>query len=129
MKKIEAVIQPHKLEDVREALKSIGIPAMSITEVRGHGRQNGHEDIHHLRTQYDLDVLPKVKVEMVVPDARGEEVISIPSPRRPAREGSATATSLFSKSQRRSASATTSEGTARSNPIYRSCRALLGHHR
>ena len=75
MKKIEAVIQPHKLDDVKQALKGIGIDGMTITEVRGHGRQKGHKEIYRGQ-EYEVDLLPKVKVEMVVPSARSEEVIS-----------------------------------------------------
>jgi nitrogen regulatory protein P-II 1 len=75
MKKIEAIIQPHKLEDVKEALKAIGIDGMTITEVRGHGRQKGHKEIYR-GMEYQVDLLPKVKVEMVVPAGRADEVIS-----------------------------------------------------
>jgi nitrogen regulatory protein P-II 1 len=75
MKKIEAIIQPHKLEEVKEALKNIGIDGMTITEVRGHGRQKGHKEVYR-GMEYQVDLLPKVKVEMVVPDARSEEVIT-----------------------------------------------------
>jgi nitrogen regulatory protein P-II 1 len=74
MKKIEAIIQPHKLEDVREALKAIGIDGMTIAEVRGHGRQKGHKEVYR-GMEYHVDLLPKVKVEMVVPDSRAEEVV------------------------------------------------------
>jgi nitrogen regulatory protein P-II 1 len=74
MKKIEAIIQPFKMEDVKEALKGIGVDGMTITEVRGHGRQKGHKEIYRGQ-EYQVDLLPKVKVEMVVPDARVEEVI------------------------------------------------------
>ena len=74
MKKIEAVIQPHKLEEVKEALKAIGIDGMTITEVRGHGRQKGHKEIYR-GMEYQVDLLPKIKVEMVIPEARYEEVI------------------------------------------------------
>jgi nitrogen regulatory protein P-II 1 len=74
MKKIEAVIQPFKLEEVKEALKSIGIDGMTITEVRGHGRQKGHKEVYRGQ-EYNVDLLPKVKVELVVPSARSEEVI------------------------------------------------------
>lgn len=74
MKKIEAIIQPHKLEDVKEALKKIGVDGMTISEVRGHGRQKGHKEIYR-GMEYQVDLLPKVKVEMVVPDARADEVI------------------------------------------------------
>jgi nitrogen regulatory protein P-II 1 len=75
MKKIEAIIQPFKLEEVKEALKAIGIDGMTITEVRGHGRQKGHKEVYRGQ-EYNVDLLPKVKVEMVVPLARYEEVIS-----------------------------------------------------
>ena len=74
MKKIEAIIQPHKLEDVKEALKAIGVDGMTITEVRGHGRQKGHKEVYR-GMEYQVDLLPKVKVEMVIADARAEEVI------------------------------------------------------
>ncbi len=74
MKKIEAVIQPHKIEEVKEALKSIGVDGMTITEVRGHGRQKGHKEVYR-GMEYQVDLLPKVKIEMVVADGRVEEVI------------------------------------------------------
>jgi nitrogen regulatory protein P-II 1 len=76
MKKIEAIIQPHKLEDVKEALKGIGIDGMTISEVRGHGRQKGHKEVYR-GMEYQVDLLPKVKVEMVVSDERSAEVIQI----------------------------------------------------
>ena len=74
MKKIEAIIQPHKLEDVKEALKGIGIDGMTISEVRGHGRQKGHKEVYR-GMEYQVDLLPKVKIEMVIPDERSGEVI------------------------------------------------------
>jgi nitrogen regulatory protein P-II 1 len=74
MKKIEAVIQPHKLEDVKEAIKAIGIDGMTVSEVRGHGRQKGHKEVYR-GMEYQVDLLPKIKIEMVVPDARADEVI------------------------------------------------------
>jgi nitrogen regulatory protein P-II 1 len=74
MKRIEAIIQPHKLEDVKEALKGIGIDGMTITEVRGHGRQKGHKEVYR-GMEYQVDLLPKVKIEMVITDARQEEVV------------------------------------------------------
>src|SRR5579862_764321 len=74
MKRIEAIIQPHKLEDVKEALKGIGVDGMTITEVRGHGRQKGHKEVYR-GMEYQVDLLPKVKLEMVVADQRQEEVI------------------------------------------------------
>jgi nitrogen regulatory protein P-II 1 len=73
MKKIEAIIQPFKLDDVKEALKGIGVDGLTITEVRGHGRQKGHKEVYR-GMEYDVDLLPKVKVETVVPDARLEEI-------------------------------------------------------
>jgi nitrogen regulatory protein P-II 1 len=74
MKKLEAIIQPFKLDDVKEALKGIGIDGMTISEVRGHGRQKGHKEVYRGQ-EYNVDLLPKVKLEMVVPDERSEEVI------------------------------------------------------
>lgn len=74
MKKIEAIIQPFKLESVKEALKNIGIDGMTITEVRGHGRQKGHKEVYRGQ-EYNVDLLPKMKIELVVADARFNEVI------------------------------------------------------
>ena len=74
MFKIEAIIQPHKLEDVRNALKGIGVDGLTVTEVRGHGRQKGHKEVYRGR-EYFVDVLPKIKLEMVVTQERKEEVI------------------------------------------------------
>jgi nitrogen regulatory protein P-II 1 len=74
VKKIEAIVQPFKMEEVKEALKAIGIDGMTITEVRGHGRQKGHKEVYRGQ-EYTVDLLPKVKIEMVVPTARYEEVI------------------------------------------------------
>ena len=76
MKKIEAIIQPHKLEEVKEALKKIGVDGMTITEVRGHGRQKGHKEVYR-GMEYQVDLLPKVKLEMVVPDARASEAVKV----------------------------------------------------
>ncbi len=75
MKKIEAIIQPFKLEEVKEAMKAIGIDGMTIIEVRGHGRQKGHKEVYRGQ-EYEVDLLPKVKVEMVIADARVDEVVS-----------------------------------------------------
>lgn len=74
MKKIEAIIQPFKLEDVKEALKNIGVEGMTISEVRGHGRQKGHKEVYRGQ-EYNVDLLPKVKFEMVVADTRLDEVL------------------------------------------------------
>jgi nitrogen regulatory protein P-II 1 len=75
MKKVEAIVQPFKMEEVKEALKAIGIDGMTITEVRGHGRQKGHKEVYRGQ-EYNVDLLPKVKFELVVADARLEEVIA-----------------------------------------------------
>jgi nitrogen regulatory protein P-II 1 len=74
MKKIEAIIQPFKLEDVKEALKAIGVDGMTILEVRGHGRQKGHKEVYRGQ-EYQVDLLPKIKLELVVAAARVEEVV------------------------------------------------------
>ena len=67
MKKIEAIIQPYKLEEVKEALKGIHADGITISEVRGHGRQKGHTEVYRGR-EYTVDLLPKLKLEMVLPD-------------------------------------------------------------
>jgi nitrogen regulatory protein P-II 1 len=74
MKKIEAIIQPFKLEEVKEALKNIGIDGMTISEVRGHGRQKGHKEVYRGQ-EYNVDLLPKVRFDLVVANERLEEVV------------------------------------------------------
>ena len=74
MKKIEAIIEPFKVDDVKEALIGIGIDGMTISEVRGHGRQKGHKEVYRGQ-EYNVDLLPKVKVEMVVSADRADEVL------------------------------------------------------
>lgn len=74
MKKIEAIIQPFKIDEVKTALMGIGIEGMTISEVRGHGRQKGHTEVYRGQ-EYNVDLLPKVKVEMVVSAARSDEVV------------------------------------------------------
>jgi len=74
MKKIEAVIKPFKLDDVKEALVDIGIHGMTISEVKGHGRQQGHAELYR-GAEYIVDFLPKVKLELVVADDDVEKVI------------------------------------------------------
>ncbi len=75
MKKIEALIQPFKLDEVKQALLDIGVNGMTISEVRGHGRQKGHKEVYRGQ-EYNVDLLPKVKVEVVVPSSRSDDVIS-----------------------------------------------------
>ena len=74
MKKIEAIIKPFKLDDVKEALTEIGIIGMTVTEVRGFGRQKGHTELYR-GSEYTVDFLPKVKIEVVVPDHLAEKVL------------------------------------------------------
>ncbi|MCW9698587.1 MULTISPECIES: nitrogen regulatory protein P-II [unclassified Avibacterium] len=74
MKKIEAIIKPFKLDDVREALSDIGITGMTVTEVRGFGRQKGHTELYR-GAEYMVDFLPKVKMEMVISDDVVEQCI------------------------------------------------------
>ncbi len=69
MKKIEAIIKPYKINDVKEALHEIGIQGMTVTEVKGFGRQKGHTEIYR-GSEYTVDFLPKVKLEIVLPDAQ-----------------------------------------------------------
>jgi nitrogen regulatory protein PII len=74
MKKIEAIIKPFKLDDVKEALSEIGIFGMTVTEVNGYGRQKGHKEIYR-GAEYVVDFVPKIKLEIVVADDRAEETI------------------------------------------------------
>ena len=67
MKKIEAIIKPFKLDDVKEALQEAGVQGMSVTEIKGFGRQKGHTELYR-GAEYVVDFLPKVKIEMVLPD-------------------------------------------------------------
>lgn len=76
MKKLEAVIQPFKLEEVKEALKGIGVDGMTVTEVRGHGRQKGHTEVYRGQ-EYKVDLLAKIKLEIVIPSERLEEVLDV----------------------------------------------------
>jgi nitrogen regulatory protein P-II 1 len=67
MKKLEAIIQPSRLDSVRDALREIGVDGMTISEVRGHGRQKGHTEVYR-GNEYTVDFLPKIKIETVLPD-------------------------------------------------------------
>ena len=74
MKKIEAIIKPFKLDEVREALSEVGVAGLTVTEVKGFGRQKGHTELYR-GAEYVVDFLPKVKVEMIVGDAMVERAI------------------------------------------------------
>jgi len=73
MKKIEAIIKPFKLDEVREALNELGLQGMTITEVKGYGRQKGHKEVYR-GAEYIVDFIPKIKLELVVADHRVNEV-------------------------------------------------------
>lgn len=75
MKKVEAIIKPFKLEEVKDALSELGIEGMTITEVKGFGRQKGHTEIYR-GSEYTVDFLPKIKVEVVIPDNRLEGAVN-----------------------------------------------------
>jgi nitrogen regulatory protein P-II 1 len=74
MKKIEAIIKPFKMEDVKEALSEIGIEGMTVSEVKGFGRQKGHTEIYR-GSEYTVDFLPKVKFEIVIADDRVQKAV------------------------------------------------------
>ncbi len=74
MTKLEAIIQPSKLEAVKEALREVGVDGMTVSEVRGHGRQKGHTEVYR-GSEYTVDLLPKIKLEMVLADARVDAAV------------------------------------------------------
>ena len=76
MKLVTAIIQPHRLDPVREALTAIGVNGMTVTEVRGYGRQKGHTEIYR-GAEYTIAFMPKLKVEVALPDDRVEDVIGV----------------------------------------------------
>lgn len=76
MKKIECIIKPFKLEDVKEALADMGISGMTVSEVRGFGRQKGHTELYR-GAEYQIDFIPKIKVELVIPAERVNEVVNL----------------------------------------------------
>jgi nitrogen regulatory protein PII len=74
MKKIEAIIKPFKMEEVKDALAEVGVDGMTVSEVKGFGRQKGHTEIYR-GSEYTVDFLPKIKVEIVLPDSRMEAAV------------------------------------------------------
>ncbi len=74
MRKIEAIIQPSRFESVKDALREIGVEGMTVTEVRGHGRQKGHTEIYRGR-EYSVNLIPKIKIELVLPDQLVETAV------------------------------------------------------
>ena len=75
MKKVEAIIKPFKLEDVKDALGDVGIEGMTVSEVKGFGRQKGHTEIYR-GSEYTVDFLPKIKIELVLPDGSVETAVN-----------------------------------------------------
>lgn len=76
MKKIEAIIKPFKLDEVKDALNAMGVQGMTVTEVKGFGRQKGHVELYR-GAEYDISFIPKVKVEIVVGDSMTEKVVAV----------------------------------------------------
>ena len=74
MTKVETIIQPSKFDAVKEALRQVGVEGMTVSEVRGHGRQKGHTEVYRGH-EYTVDLLPKIKLEMVLPDALANRVV------------------------------------------------------
>ncbi len=75
MKKVEAIIKPFKLDEVKSGLNAIGINGMTVTEVKGFGRQKGHVEVYR-GTEYEVNFLPKIKIEVVIPDSMIDKVIA-----------------------------------------------------
>ena len=76
MKKVEAIIKPFKIDDVKDAINEIGVLGLTVTEVRGYGRQKGHTELYR-GAEYAIDFLPKIKIEIVIEDSMLEQVIEI----------------------------------------------------
>ena len=114
MKKIEAIIKPFKLDEVREALSEIGVTGLTVTEVKGFGRQKGHTELYR-GAEYVVDFLPKVKVEVDRRATRTSSARSRRSSRRPAPARSATARSSSPRSSRSCASAPANRAKPRSD--------------
>lgn len=76
MKKIEAIIRPHKLDEVQEALSEAGFMGLTVSEVRGYGRQKGHKEVYR-GTEYNINFVPKVKIELICSDDRLEKALQI----------------------------------------------------
>jgi nitrogen regulatory protein PII len=76
MKKIEAIVKPFKLEEVKDALGEIGVEGMTVSEVKGFGRQKGHTEIYR-GSEYTVDFLPKIKIELVLPDEQADNAVAV----------------------------------------------------
>ena len=76
MKKIEAIIKPFKLDDVKEALADVGVKGLTVTEVKGFGRQRGHKELYR-GAEYQVDFVSKIKIEVVAPEAMASDIVSV----------------------------------------------------
>jgi nitrogen regulatory protein P-II 1 len=97
MKKIEAIIKPFKLDEVKEALQELGVQGMTVLEAKGYGRQKGHTELYR-GAEYVVDFLPKIKIEVVVEDDQLDRALEAIARRRPHRAASATARSSSRRS-------------------------------
>ncbi len=76
MEKIEAIIRPHKLDEVQDALNEAGFAGLTVSEVRGYGRQKGHKEVYR-GTEYNINFVPKIKIELICPDSQTEKAVDI----------------------------------------------------
>ena len=76
MEKIEAIIRPHKIDEVQEALSEAGFAGLTVSEVRGYGRQKGHKEVYR-GTEYNINFVPKIKIELICPNAKTEAAVDI----------------------------------------------------
>src|SRR5437588_9900772 len=76
MKKIEAIVKPFKLDEIKDALSEVGVEGMTVTEVKGFGRQKGHTEIYR-GSEYTVDFLPKIKIELVISDAQADSAVAL----------------------------------------------------
>ena len=76
MKKIEAIIRPHKLDEVQDALSEAGYTGLTVSEVRGYGRQKGHKEVYR-GTEYNINFVPKIKIELICADSRSEAAVEV----------------------------------------------------
>ena len=125
MKQVTAIIKPFKLDEVREALAEVGVSGLTVTEVKGFGRQKGHTELYR-GAEYVVDFLPKIRVEVVLPDDRVEQAIeAVVRPRAPARSATARSSSL--RSSRPSASAPAKPTKKRSDAFLSSGSGRAAH--
>ena len=121
MKKIEAIIKPFKLDEVKEALHEVGVSGITVTEAKGFGRQKGHTELYR-GAEYVVDFLPKVKLEVVVEDGLADRVVEAIAKRRPHRPDRRRQDLRPRRSRRRCASAPASAARTRSDRMQAALR-------